>query len=62
MERTITSRLTTEVNLRMGPRLNDVRRTMTSRLRDVVRMNPPIFLGSKVERIPKNFLMGCTRC
>ena len=48
MERSITSRLTIEVNLRMGPRVINVQRTMTSRLRDIVRMNPPIFLGFKM--------------
>ena len=33
-------------NLNMMPRV--VESTMTSRFRDSVRMNPPIFLGSKV--------------
>ena len=37
-------------NLNMMPRV--VESTMTSRLRDFVRMNPPIFLGSKVNENP----------
>ena len=31
---------------------------MTSRLGDFVRMNPPIFLGSKVGEDPQEFLDG----
>ena len=31
---------------------------MTSRLRHFVRMNPPIFLGSKVGEDPQEFLDG----
>ena len=38
------------------PRVNVVESTMTSRLRDFVRMNPPIFLGSKVGENPQAFL------
>ena len=37
-----------QVNLSMGPRVNEVESTMTSRLRNFVRMNLPIFLGPKV--------------
>ncbi|TMX05787.1 hypothetical protein EJD97_024853 [Solanum chilense] len=40
--------VTTQVTLSMKPRVNVVEKTMTSRLRDFVRMNPPIFLGFKV--------------
>ena len=40
--------VTTQVNLSVVPRVNVVESTMTSRLRDLVRMNPPIFLVSKV--------------
>ena len=36
--------------------------TMISMLKDFVRMNPPIFLGSKVREDPQDFLVGCTRC
>ncbi|TMW97737.1 hypothetical protein EJD97_005056 [Solanum chilense] len=39
--------LTTQMNLNMVPTINVVKRTMTSRLRDFVGMNPPIFHGSK---------------
>ncbi|TMX02766.1 hypothetical protein EJD97_019966 [Solanum chilense] len=38
--------------------VNIVDSTMTSRLRDFVRMNPPIFLGSKVGEDPQKFLVG----
>ena len=44
--------VTTQANLKMVPRMNVVETTMTSRLRDFVRMNPPIFLGSKVGEDP----------
>ena len=40
--------VTTQVNLRLYSRLNVVQSTMTSRLRYFVRMNPAIFLVSKV--------------
>ena len=42
------------VNLNMMPRV--VERTITSRLRDFLRMNPPIFLGSKLNEDPQEFL------
>ena len=44
--------MTTQVNLSMVPKVNMVESTMTSRLRDFVRMSPPIFLGSKVGEDP----------
>ena len=44
------------VNLNMMPRV--VERIMTSRWRDFVRTNPPIFLGSKVNEDPQEFLYG----
>ena len=40
--------VTTQVNLSMVSRENVVVIIMNSRLREFVRMNPPIFLGSKV--------------
>ena len=43
-----------QVNLSMMPRLMES--TMTTRLRDFVRMNHPIFLGSKVGEDPQEFL------
>ena len=48
--------VTMQANLNMMPRV--VESTMTSRLRDFVRMNPPIFLGSKVNEYPQEFLDG----
>ena len=56
--------VTTQLNLSMMPRVNIVKRTMTFRLRDFLRMNPTLlsFLALRWERIPKIFLMECTRC
>ena len=48
--------MTTHVNRGFEPRVNAVESTKTSRLRDFVRMNPPIFLGSKVGKDPQEFL------
>ena len=48
--------VTTQVNLSMVRRENVVESTMTSRLRDFVRMNPPIFLSSKVGEYPQEFI------
>ncbi|XP_069154545.1 uncharacterized protein [Solanum lycopersicum] len=45
-----------QANLNMMPRVVEI--TMTSRLNDFVRMNPPIFLGSKVNKDPQEFLDG----
>ena len=50
--------MTTQLNLSMVPRVNVVESTMTTRLRDFRRMNPPIFLGSKVGEDPQEFLDG----
>ena len=50
--------VTIKANLNMMPRV--VESTMTSRLRDFVRINPSIFLGSKVNEHPKSFLMEYT--
>ena len=46
--------VTMQANLNMMPRA--VESTMTSRLRDFVRMNPPIFLSSKVGEYPQEFI------
>ena len=37
-----------------------VKSSITSKLRDFVRMNLRVFLGPKLMRIPKSFLMECT--
>ena len=51
--------VTTQANLNILPRV--VERIMTSRWRDFVRTNPPIFLGSKVNEDPQEFLDGICR-
>ncbi|TMX02564.1 hypothetical protein EJD97_021070, partial [Solanum chilense] len=48
--------VTTQSNLNMVPRV--LERIMRSRLRDFVRINPPIFLDSKVREDPQGFLDG----
>ena len=53
---TLARSVTNQVN--MVPKVNVADSTMTSRLRDFVRMNPPIFLGSKVGEDPQEFLDG----
>ena len=40
--------MTTQVNRDMGPTVNAMKNAVISRLRDFVRMNTPIFFGSKV--------------
>ena len=42
----------------MVPRVNVVENTMTFRLRDFVRMDPPIFFVSKVGEYTEDFLDG----
>ena len=46
--------VTTQVNLSMMPRVNVVESTMTSRLRDFVRMSSLSFLSLRWGRIPKS--------
>ena len=50
--------VTTQINLSMVSRVNVVESTMTSRLRYFVRINPPIFHGSKLGEDPQEFLDG----
>ena len=50
--------VTTQINLIIVHRVNVVNRTMTSRLRGFVRMNPPIFLSFKMGEDPQEFLDG----
>ena len=45
-----------QVNFSLKPRVNVVESTMTSRLRDFIRMNPPIFLGFKVGEDPQDLI------
>ena len=51
----ITRAVITEAYLSTNPRANLVEITMTSRLSDFVRINPHIFLGSKVGEDQKVF-------
>ena len=53
---TLARALTTHVNRGTEPRVNIVESTMTSRLVDFVRMNHPIFVGSKVGEDTHEFL------
>uniref|UniRef100_M1DP86 Gag-pol protein n=1 Tax=Solanum tuberosum TaxID=4113 RepID=M1DP86_SOLTU len=53
---TLTRAMTTQENIDMGPRVNANESTVASRLRDFVRMNPLIFLVSKVGEDPQEFL------
>ena len=50
--------MTTHVIRDVGYRVNALDSTMTSRLREFVTMNPPIFLGSNVGEDPQKFLDG----
>ena len=50
--------MTTQINNDIGPRVNALKSTMTSRLRDFSRINPRIFLGYKVGEDPQEFLHG----
>ena len=50
--------MTTHINRRIKPKVDAIESTMPSRLRDFVRMNPPMFLDSKVGRDPQKFIDG----
>ena len=50
--------ITTHVNKGIEHRLNAIDSTMNSRLRDFVKMNPPIFVVSRVSEDPQEFLYG----
>ena len=50
--------ITIHVNKGVETRVNSLDNTMTYRLGAFVRMNPPIFLGSKVGEHPQEFLDG----
>ncbi|TMX03627.1 hypothetical protein EJD97_015296 [Solanum chilense] len=53
--------MTTDVNMGIEPRVNALESTMTSRLREFVRMNPPMFLVSKVGEDPQKFPYGVSK-
>ena len=55
---TLAQALTTHVNRGIVPRENVVESTMTSRVRDFVRINPHIFLVSKVGEDHQEFIDG----
>ena len=48
--------MTTQANKDVGPKMNALKSTTTSRLRDIVRMNHPAFLFSKVGEHPQAFM------
>lgn len=50
--------MTTLVNRSIEPMVNVLESTMTYRLRDFVKKNPPIFLGSIVGIDPQQFRNG----
>ena len=50
--------ITTHVTRGVEPIVDALGSTMTSRLGYFVRMNPPLFLGSKVGENPQEFLDG----
>jgi len=49
---TLARAMTAQVNRDGGPRLNANEGVVASRLRNFVRMNPPIFLGSRTREDP----------
>ena len=55
---TLAGAMTAQDNRDVGPRMNARESTIASSLRHFVRMNPPIFLGSRVGEDPEEFLDG----
>ena len=55
---TLAEAMTSKENLSMVPWMNVMEITMSSKLRDYMRMNPPIFIGSKVGEDPQEFQDG----
>ena len=59
MEKSITTQdraITAQANRDVVPRENQHASTMASCLRDFVKMNPPMYFGSKVNEDPQDFL------
>ena len=50
--------MTTQGNRDVRPRVNVIKSTMASRLRELARMNPYIFICSKVGEDPQEFIDG----
>ncbi|KAK4724018.1 hypothetical protein R3W88_026797 [Solanum pinnatisectum] len=48
--------ITTHANREVGPQVNPNVSTMSSKLRDFTRMNPPMFFGSNVNEDPQEFV------
>ena len=53
---TQTQAITTQANREVAPRENQHASTMASCLRDFVKMNPPMYFGSKVNEDPQDFV------
>ena len=50
--------MTTQVNNDLGPVMDSLVSTLTSRLRDFVRINPSTFIGTMLGEDPQEFLDG----
>ena len=53
---TVARAMITQVNRDIGPIINAMNSTMTSKLRDFLRMNPSSFFGYKVGEDPQTFI------
>ena len=54
--------MTNRVNRVVEPIIKAMESTMKYRLRDLLRRNPHLFVGSKVEEDPKSLSMVFIRC
>ena len=57
----MTQTIMSQANRKVVPRENQHASIMVSRLKDFTRMNPPMFLGSKVDETPRISLMRSIR-